>query len=85
MGLRQLESDLTDELHELSVLSLQFDDFRYGRLTFGLLGDPAIDGVLFDAMVLGGFDDGDAVIFNAVDNLLFHVLSDAMLFHMLVC
>ena len=85
LGLRQLERDFTDELHELSVLSLQFDDLRYGWLSFGLFGDPSVYGVLFDAVVFGGFNDVDAVILDAVDNLLLHVLSDAMLFHMLVC
>ena len=85
LGLRQLESDLANKLHELGVLSLQFDDLRESWLTFGLLGDPAIYGVLFDPMILSRLDDGDTVVFNAVDNLLLHVLSNAMLFHMLVC
>ena len=36
-------------------------------------------------MVLGGLDDRDAIILDAIDNLLLHVVSDAMFFHMLAC
>ena len=85
MGLRQFERDLADELHELGVLSLQLDDLGELWLSFGLLGDPAVYSVLFDTVILGGLHDGDAVVFNAVDNLLLHVEGNAMLFHMLVC
>lgn len=85
MGFRQLEGDLANKLHELNVLSLQFDDFRQSRLAFGLLGDPSVYGVLFDPVVLGGLHDGDAVILDTVDNLLLHVEGNAMLFHVPVC
>jgi len=34
---------------------------------------------------LGRLEQRNAVILDAVDNLLLHVVSDAMLFHMLVC
>lgn len=85
LGVGQPERHLADELQELSILSLQLDDFRESRLAFRLLGDPAIDGVLGDAVVGGGLHDGYAFVFNAVDNLLLHVLVEAMLFHMLVC
>ena len=85
LDFRQLECDLSDKLHELSVLSLQLDDLSESRLSFGLLSNPAVYGVLFNAMVLGGLNNGNAVILDAVDNLLLHVVSDAMLFHMPVC
>lgn len=85
LGVGQLERYLSHQLQELSVLSLQFDDFRQCRLTFSLLGYPTIYRVLGDAMVFRSINDRNTFVLDAVDNLLLHVVSDAMLFHMPVC
>ena len=85
LGVGQFERHLANQLQELRILPLQLDDLGECRLTFRLLGDPAIDGVLGNAMVFGGVNDRDAVVLDAIDNLLLHVLGDAVLLHMLVC
>ena len=81
LGFGKLQGDLSDQMHELGVLPLQLDDFRQRRLPLGLLGDPCVYGVLGNAVVFGGLNDGDAVIFNATDNLLLDFRSRAMFFY----
>src|SRR3989344_327002 len=80
----ELERYLSDQLQQLGVIAFQFDDFRESRLSLGLLGDPCIYGIFRNTVICCSLDDRYAVIFDAIDNLLLHLQSDAMFFHMLV-
>ena len=61
-------------------MSINSTSSRWRTLRFA--AEPAVDGLLVDAVLLGGLGDGYPVLSDASNDLLLYVRSNAMLFHM---
>src|SRR3989344_292287 len=81
LGFRQLQCHFAHQHQQLLMLVLEADDLRECGLSFHPLRYPSVYGGFGDAVVLCCLHDRDAVVLDAVDNLLLHFGSGAMLFH----
>jgi len=77
---RELHGQFSHELHEHLVLLPQMRQFPKCGHGGNTLGDPAVDRGFMDAVLTGYLRDGDAVVLDALEDLLFHVVSNAVWF-----
>jgi hypothetical protein len=71
LSLRELQREKPHELEKLIVFPAQLRDFHDRGTALDLRANPRVDGLRRDAVVFGCLRDRDAVVFDAINNLLF--------------